>query len=178
MRFQKGIGYTGPRRPRGKGDRSKPGGCYRMSPEAYRARLKNAGRRKLVGGKPPRSYGETRRLELEVALGTQRGETFRAMAKRLNCSHIHCWRVARKYRRGLIPMLPRDEQQLLAMRDCSVSPDSRSWLAVAVRHRLRFDRFIPSPAKGCGRVPPNNQQGTSSAPPDIEAPQAVGIPSG
>jgi hypothetical protein len=117
MKYQKGTGYTRPRRPRGKCDRSKPGGCYRISPKAYRARLRNAGRRKLVGGKPPRTYGETRCLELEVAMGTHRGETCRAMAKRLNCSHVQCWRLARNYRAGRIQWLPRDEQGLVAMRD-------------------------------------------------------------
>lgn len=122
MRFQKGTGHIGPRRPRGPG-RGDP--AYRMSPKAFRARIKNAGCRKLVGGKPPRSYGETRRIEVEIALGTHRGETCRAMAKRLKCSHVHCWRVACKYRRGLIPMLPRDEQGLLAMRDSFDAPPRR-----------------------------------------------------
>jgi hypothetical protein len=113
MRFQKGIDYTGPRRPRGPGRDS-----YRMSPEAYRARLKNAGSRKLVGGNPARTYAETRRIEIEVALWTHRGkESLRALARRLRVgSHAHCWRVARKYRRGLIPLLPHDERGLTAIR--------------------------------------------------------------
>ena len=86
-----------------------------MSHKAQQARIHAAECRKLVGGKPPRTYGETRRLEIEIALGTHRGETCRAM--RLGCSHVHCWRVARNYHRGLIPILPPDEQGLLAMRD-------------------------------------------------------------
>lgn len=123
MRFQKGVGYPYPqfRPPRGPG-RGDP--RYDMTRKAHLARLHAAGRRKVVGGKPLRTWGETRRLELEIALGTHRGESCRAMAKRLDCSHVHCWRVARDYRRGLIPMLPPDEQTLLAMRDSLDAPMS------------------------------------------------------
>jgi hypothetical protein len=125
MRFQKGIGYTGPRRPRGPGRGDPP---YRMSRAAYQARLRN-----LVGWERPRSCEQTRRIELEVALWTHRGkESLRAFAKRLRIrSHSHCWRVARKYRRGLIPMLPRDEQQLLAMRDSFASASQAAWRGAA-----------------------------------------------
>jgi hypothetical protein len=88
-----------------------------MSRSAYQARLRNLG-----GRQRPRTYEETRRLELEIALATHRGESYRAVAKRLGLrSHAHCWRVARNYHRGLIPMLPRDEQGLLALRD-SLAP--------------------------------------------------------
>jgi len=117
-RFQKGIGYPYPRRPRGPGRRSKPGGCYRMSHLAYEARQGN-----LRSMKRKRTHKETQRLQIEVALGTHRGETYRAMAKRLGLrSHAHCWRVARKYRRGEIPMLPRDEQRLMVLCDSLESP--------------------------------------------------------
>jgi len=80
-----------------------------MSRAAYQARLRN-----LSGWIRPHTYEQTRRNELEIALATHRGENYRAMAKRLGLSHTYCWRVARKYRAGLIPMLPREEQELLA----------------------------------------------------------------
>ena len=88
-----------------------------MSLAAYNERRLASRRRKLVGGKPPRTYVQMQRLAVEIALGTHRGESTRAMAERLGCSHVHCWRVARRYRNGLIPMLPRDEQELVALRD-------------------------------------------------------------
>jgi len=92
----------GPRRPRGRGR-----GTYRMSRAAYQARLRN-----LVCVERRRSYEQTRRLEVEVAVGTHRRESTRAMARRLKCSHVHCWRVARRYKHGQLPLLPRDEQGL------------------------------------------------------------------
>src|SRR5215472_8865319 len=112
-RFQIGCG-GGPGRPPGPAWRRKPGGCYRMSRAAYNERCLASRRRKLVGGKPPRSYVEMQRLALEIALGTHRGESTRAMAERLGCCHVHCWRVARRYRNGLIPMLTSDEQALVS----------------------------------------------------------------
>lgn len=108
MRFQTGKGWPYSRRSRGPGR-----GEYRMSRAAYQARLRN-----LVGWNRARTYEQTRRIEVEIALAMHRGETFRATAKRLGLrSHAHCWRVARKYRAGLIPMLPPDEQKLMAMPD-------------------------------------------------------------
>jgi hypothetical protein len=110
MRFQKGFGYPDPRPPRGPGRGDPP---YRMSRRAYQSRLRNLG-----GVARQHSYGETRCLELEIALGTHRGETYRAMAERLGLrSHAHCWRVAHRYRTRQIPMLPSDEQGLVALRD-------------------------------------------------------------
>jgi hypothetical protein len=112
-RFQKGVGYPYPRPTRGKGDRSNPGGCYRMSRAAYQARLQN------LGHVPrERTHDQSQRLQIEIVLARHRGETFRAVAKRLALkSHAHCWRVAHDYRAGRIPWLPRDEQGLLALRD-------------------------------------------------------------
>ena len=69
----------------------------------------------------PRTHADTQLLQIEIALGTHRSERYRAMARRLGCSHVWCWRVARKYRRGLIPMLPGDEQGLVALRE-SLAP--------------------------------------------------------
>jgi len=109
MRFYPGIRF-GRRRPRGRGRGDPP---YRLSRAAYQARLRNVSRVKRR-----RSYHETRRLELEIALGWHRGETYRALAKRLGLrSHAHCWRVARRYRLGLLRFLPRNEQGLVKLRD-------------------------------------------------------------
>jgi hypothetical protein len=136
MRFQKGVGYTGPRRARGPGSGDPP---YRMSRMAYQARLRNLGHVKR-----PRTLAETQRLQIEIALATHRGESYRAIARRLGLrSHAHCWRVARRYRRGLIPMLPRDEQQLLAMRD-SLAAGS-----------LPAGRATARPARDASRTCPN-----------------------
>ena len=109
MRFQPGRGYTGPRRPRGPGRGDPP---YRMSQAAYQARLRN-----LVHWRRPRSPLETQRLRIEIALATLRGETQRAMARRLGCSHVYCRKVAIAFKAGRIPFLPADEVSLLAMRD-------------------------------------------------------------
>ena len=133
MRFQKGVGYPYPRPPRGPGRGDPP---YRMSRRAYQSRLRNLGRVERQ-----RTYGETRRLELDIALATHRGETFRAMAERLHLrSHAHCWRVAHKYRTRQIPMLPQDAQGLLALRDSLVSPPMQQqvlpwWMARKWRKR-------------------------------------------
>ncbi len=129
MRFRKGVGYTGPRWPRGPGRGDPP---YRMSRAAYDARLNNL----RCVKKRKRAYEETRRNEIEIALGTHRGETYRAMAERLGLkSHAHCWRVARDYRAGLIPMLPCDEQELLELRD-SLDHDPASEPAPSTAHRF------------------------------------------
>src|SRR6516164_6688765 len=106
MRFYKGISFPW-RRPRGRAR-----GTYRMSLAAYQARLRN-----LVHVPRQRTYAETQRLQIEIALATHRGESTRSLAKRLRCSHVHCWRVARRYRSGLLPLLPRDEQGLVALRE-------------------------------------------------------------
>jgi hypothetical protein len=40
------------------------------------------------------------------------------MAKRLGLrSYAYCWRIARQYRAGQMPMLPSNERELLAFRD-------------------------------------------------------------
>jgi hypothetical protein len=39
------------------------------------------------------------------------------MGNRLGVSHVWCWEVAHKYRRGQIPLLPNDEARLLELRD-------------------------------------------------------------
>jgi hypothetical protein len=40
------------------------------------------------------------------------------MAKRLGLrSYAYCWRIARRYRAGQMPMLPSNERELLAFRD-------------------------------------------------------------
>jgi hypothetical protein len=127
MRFYKGIRF-GPRRPRGKGR-----GTYRVSRRAYQARLRNLGHVARA-----RSYSDTRRLEIEVALGTHRGESTRAMAKRVRCSHVHCWRVARRYRLGLLPLLPRDLEALTKFRDSVCRETTQPvpwWLAREWRSR-------------------------------------------
>jgi hypothetical protein len=108
MRFQEGIGWPHPRRPRGLGR-----GEYRMSRAAYQARVRN-----LAAWRRSRSYEQTRRIEIEIALATHRGESFRAIAKRLGLrSFAYCWRVARRYRAGLLRMLPLAEPELVAFRD-------------------------------------------------------------
>jgi hypothetical protein len=110
MRFQKGVGYPGPRRPRGPGRGDPP---YRMSQAAYQARLRNLGRFKRA-----RTHGETRLIELEIALASHDHESCRGIARRLGLrSHAYCWRVIRRYRTGQIPSLPSDEESLLAMRN-------------------------------------------------------------
>jgi hypothetical protein len=108
MRFRKGIGSPYPRRPRGRGH-----GQYHISRAAYQARIRN-----LAAWDRPRTYDQTRRIEIEVALASHRREPYRAMAKRLGLrSYAHCWRVARRYRAGGLPMLPLTEPELVAFRD-------------------------------------------------------------
>lgn len=106
MRYYKGIKF-GWRRARGRGR-----GTYRMSDAASRARLSSLGRVQRT-----RTYDQTRRLELDIALASHHKETYRATARRLGCSHVHCWRVTRRYRRGLLRPLPRDKRELIAFRD-------------------------------------------------------------
>ena len=84
-----------------------------MSHAAWQARVRNLG-----AWQRPRTYEQTRRIEIEIALATHRGESFRAIAKRLGLrSHAHCWRVARKYQAGRLSTLPRTEPELVAFRD-------------------------------------------------------------
>ena len=110
MRFQKGIGSPYSRRPRGPGRGDPP---YRMSQAAYRARLRSLGQ-----WVRPRSYGETRRIELEIALASHGHESYRGIARRLGLrSHAYCWRVIHRYRTGQIPSLPPDAESLLEMRE-------------------------------------------------------------
>jgi len=143
MRFQRGIGYPYPRRPRGKGR-----GQYRMSRVAYQARVRN-----LAARRRPRTYDETRRIQLEIALATHRGLTYRAMAKRLGLhSYAYCWRVARRYRAGLLRMLPLAESELVALRDSlyaspvpAASPDRVPSTRPVVSHD--YDPYAH--ARGC-----------------------------
>jgi hypothetical protein len=123
MRFQKGVRFDW-RRPRGRG-RS----AYRMSRAACQARLRSAAHAREAlarrRGQQSRTYEETRRIELEIALATHRAEDYREMARHLGLrSYAYCWRVARNYRRGLIPMLPRDERELVAVRDSLRNPST------------------------------------------------------
>jgi hypothetical protein len=49
------------------------------------------------------------------------------MAKRLGLrSHAYCWRVAQRYRAGLMPRLPAAEPELLAFRDFVAGDTSSS----------------------------------------------------
>ena len=115
-RFKKGVRFSCYRPTRGPGR-----GDYDMSRTAYQARLAN-----LRGWERRHTYSETWRLKIEIALGTHRGESYRKMARRLGLrSHAHCWRVARNYRTGQIPMLPRDEQGLVEMRESLDKPATR-----------------------------------------------------
>ena len=66
MRFQTGKGWPYSRRSRGPGR-----GEYRMSRATYQARLRN-----LVGWNRARTFEQTRRIEVEIALAVHRGETF------------------------------------------------------------------------------------------------------
>jgi hypothetical protein len=50
-----------------------------MSRDAYNARLKN-----LVRVRRSRAYDQTRRLEVDIALASHEGDTFRAIAIRGN----------------------------------------------------------------------------------------------
>jgi hypothetical protein len=79
MKFQRGIRFPYSRPPRGPGRGDPP---YQMSHAAYQARLRN-----LSSWNRPRTPLETQRLRIEIALGTLRGEKYRAMARRLGCSH-------------------------------------------------------------------------------------------
>ena len=47
----------------------------------------------------------------------------RKMVRRLGLrSHAHCWRVARNYRTGQIPMVPSDEEGLMELRESLDKP--------------------------------------------------------
>jgi hypothetical protein len=122
MRFQKGVRFSYFRRPRGRGRAT-----YKMSRTAYHSRLHN-----LARVERPRTHAQTQRLQIEIALAAYRGESYRAMARRLGCSHVHCWRVARRYRTGQIPWLPSDEESLLSMWDrLGLGGDSHADTALA-----------------------------------------------
>jgi len=119
MRFQKGIHYPHP--PRGPGRRR-----YRMSDAAYQARLRN------LQAAIARAH-TSRHDASSLKLRWQRIEPSRATAQRLGLrSHAYRWKVARKYRAGLIPMLPRSQQELLAMRDSLYAPDSTAPASVQI----------------------------------------------
>lgn len=95
MRFRKGVRFSHFRRRRGLGRGDPP---YTMTHKARRARDRNASMARAVlalrRGRVDRTCEETRRLEIEIALAGHRGETYRAMARRLGLrSHAHCWRV-------------------------------------------------------------------------------------
>ena len=106
-----------------------------MSRAAYDARRNNLRKRRT---EHLRTYDQSRCLELEIALATHRGESYRAMANRLGCSHVYCWKVARAYRRGGIPMLAPDEQGLSALRN-SLDHDPAT-----ERHAASRDAGVPA----------------------------------
>jgi len=115
---------------------------------AYQARLRNLGRFKRA-----RSHGETRRIELEIALASHGHESCRGIARRLGLrSHAYCCRVIRRYRTGQIPSLPPDEQSLLAMRDSLGLSGNQD------------DRALANPARAnIGAALENGAVGTRSA---------------
>lgn len=144
MRFQKGIGCPYSLRvPRGPGR-----GRYRMSRAAYQARVRN-----LAAWQRQRTYDETRRIEIEIALATHRGEPFRAIAKRLGLrSYAYCWRVARKYRSGGLRMLPLGEQELVAFRDSLEAPPVPISAPLKVVPQVQIQQWSYDPAthgRGC-----------------------------
>jgi hypothetical protein len=71
MKFQRGVPNPYPRRPRGPGRGDSP---YQMSRAAYHARISN-----LERWLRPRTYAETRRIELEIALASHGHESCRQM---------------------------------------------------------------------------------------------------
>jgi len=106
--FQSGARWPfhGVQRPR-----RGPGKTYRMSKAAYQARLKG-----LAHWTRPRSYGESQRIQVEIALRTLRGESYRQMARKLGLrSHCYCYRTAKRFLSGAIPMLPLSETGLLSI---------------------------------------------------------------
>jgi hypothetical protein len=111
MRFQAGVKWpfrAVQRRPRGRGR-----GTYRLSRGAYAQRV-----RALVGWRRSRNHEETERLKFEIALATHPREPIKALARRLGLqSRAYCRRIARRYRAGLMPMLPTSEAELMAFRD-------------------------------------------------------------
>jgi hypothetical protein len=99
--------FKGVQRPR----RGPGKGTYRMSRAAYLARMKGLARWTRL-----RSYEQSRRLELEIALRTLRGESYRQIARKLGLrSHCYCYRTAKRFLSGAIPMLPLSEDGLLAI---------------------------------------------------------------
>jgi hypothetical protein len=99
--------FKGVQRPRrGPGRRA-----YHLSRRAYQARLKG-----LARWTRPRSYEQSQRIQVEIALRTMRGESYRQMARKLGLrSHCYCYRTAKRFLSGAIPLLPLSEAGLLAM---------------------------------------------------------------
>src|SRR5215469_15310902 len=118
MRFRQGMRwFKGQRRTRGRSRHP-----YTMTRPAEQARVTNASKARAALARKrrdsERTYGETRRIELEIALASHGFESYRQIARRVGLrSHAHCWRVIRRYRTGQIPYLPPDEESLLAMRE-------------------------------------------------------------
>jgi hypothetical protein len=142
MKFQRGVPNPYPRRPRGPGRGDSP---YQMSRAAYHARISNLGR-----WLRPRTYAETRRIELEIALASHGHESCRQIARRFGLrSHAYCCRVIHRYRTGQIPSLPPDEDSLLAMRDSLGLRDTLADTALAeparanIRGREDESAFVP-----------------------------------
>jgi hypothetical protein len=82
-----------------------------MSTSAYKARLKG-----LARWKRPRTYEQSQRIKLEIALRTLRGETFRGMTQHLGLrSYCYCRRTAIRFLAGQMPMFPLSEAGLLEM---------------------------------------------------------------
>jgi hypothetical protein len=103
-RFQKGVHYPHPSRGLGR----KP---YNLSRKAHAQRV-----RALASWRRPRTYEQSRRIEIEICLGAMRGEGYRGMTRRLGLrNHEYCRRVARRYKAGAIPLLRPDEAGLLAI---------------------------------------------------------------
>jgi hypothetical protein len=107
--FQSGCKWSfhGVQRPR----RGPCKRAYHLSRRAYQARLKG-----LARWTRPRSYEQSQRIRVEIALRTLRGESYRGIARNLGLrSHCYCRRIALRFLAGLIPMLPLSETGLLAL---------------------------------------------------------------
>jgi hypothetical protein len=95
MRFQKGIGYTGYRRPRGRGR-----GCYSLSDAALAARRHNLGIAEARGRlKRLRCHDETLIIKLlvwQTCFGQEPRPSLRTLARQLGVSHVYVHKVLRK----------------------------------------------------------------------------------